>query len=61
MILGCLISLIAIIFSIVLTIVILAFTGVTVTFGIFFGLLGKILIPIILIGIGIHFILKNRR
>lgn len=60
MIFGCLTSIIAIIFSIVLTILILVFTGVTITLSVFFGLLGKILIPIILIGIGINIIFKKR-
>ena len=52
MILGCLITTIVLIF----VIIILAFVGVTVTF----GLLAKILIPIALIAIGIDIVKKNR-
>ena len=61
MVLGCLISLMALIFSVVLTFVILTFTGVSVTLGLFIGLLAKILVPIILIGLGISLIVKRRR
>ena len=60
MVFGCLISIIAFIFSIVLTFVILVFTGVSITVGLFFRLLAKILVPLILIGLGISLITKNR-
>ncbi len=53
MILGCLITLIVFVF----VIVILAITGVAVTF----GLLAKVLIPFILIALGINIIQKNKR
>ena len=52
MILGCLITILAFVF----TLVILAFTGVAITF----GLLARILIPFVLIAIGISIINKNR-
>ena len=57
---GCLISFIVLIFSIILTFVILIFTGVSITLGLFLGLLAKILIPFILIGIGINLIIRKR-
>jgi len=61
MVFGCLTSIIAFIFSIVLTFIILTFTGVSITIGLFFGLLAKILIPLILIGLGASLIIKNRK
>ncbi|HSH35551.1 hypothetical protein [Schnuerera sp.] len=57
MIFGCLTSIIALIFAFVMTIVILAITGVAITF----GLLARLLIPFILIAIGIKVISNNRR
>lgn len=57
MIFGCLTSLIVLIFVFVMVVVILAFTGVAITF----GLLAKLLIPFVLIGIGINIIFRNRR
>ncbi|WP_236910875.1 hypothetical protein [Clostridium sp. Cult1] len=56
MIFGCLTSIIALIFAFILTIVIFAITGVAITF----GLLVKILIPFILIGLGIKVITRNK-
>ncbi len=60
MLFGCLTAIIVFVFSIVLTFVILVFTGVSITVGLFFRLLAKILVPLILIGLGISLITKNR-
>lgn len=57
MIIGCLTSLIVLIFVFILVIVILAFTGVAITI----GLLAKLLIPFVLVALGINLIFKNRR
>ena len=61
MVFGCLTLIIAFVFSIVLTFIILIFTGVSITLGLFFGLLIKILIPLILIGLGARLIIKKRK
>lgn len=60
MLFGCLTAIIVFVLSIVLTFVILVFTGVSITVGLFFRLLAKILVPLILIGLGISLITKNR-